>query len=173
VSAHPVGMAGPRVELAEMTPAWLDAVMAIEQAVYEFPWTRGNFADAMQAGYPCRVVPSAAVSPASTAPGGTGPGGALCAYAVLMSVLDEVHLLNLAVAPHWQGRGIGRACLDAVLDLARSGGARTMTLEVRPSNEVARRLYHQEGFVEVGRRRGYYPARSGREDALLLTRELS
>ena len=135
----------------------LDAVVAIEREIYEFPWSLGNFRDSLAAGYSCWVVRSA-----------DGPTG----YAVMMIGAGEAHLLNLSIAASWQRRGYGKQLLEHLMDVARSSGARALLLEVRPSNEGARRLYAAYGFEQVGVRRGYYPARDGREDALLLTYRL-
>jgi [ribosomal protein S18]-alanine N-acetyltransferase len=131
----------------------LDAICAIEQRIYPFPWTRGNFADSMIAGYACTVMECDA---------------ALIGYGVVALAAGESHLLNLSVDAPWQGRGHGRALLLHHIDYARARGARIMLLEVRPSNNVARSLYRNIGFEQITVRRGYYPDIAGREDALLL-----
>ena len=131
----------------------LDAICAIEQRIYPFPWTRGNFADSMIAGYACTVMECDA---------------ALIGYGVVALAAGESHLLNLSVDAPWQGRGHGRALLLHHIDYARARGARIMLLEVRPSNNVARSLYRNIGFEQITVRRGYYPDTAGREDALLL-----
>lgn len=135
----------------------LDAVLAIEQAIYPFPWTGRNFSDSLGAGYQCWVCEA---------------GGELVAYAVMMVAVDEAHLLNISVAGARQGRGHGRALLSFMLDLARRLGAAQVLLEVRPSNTRGRRLYERFGFRTLAVRRGYYPAPGGREDALLLSIDL-
>ncbi len=140
-----------------MTPGDLDAVLAIENAAYAFPWTYGNFTDSLLASYQCWVVESA---------------GNITAYAVVMLVLNESHLLNLTVAPQWQRQGLGRSLLEFVFDAVRNASAGWMYLEVRPSNEAACALYHSAGFVDVARRRGYYPAHPGREDAIVMKCDL-
>ena len=138
-----------------MTVADVDAVMAIEAAVYSFPWSRGNFIDSLAAGYLAEVLDE--------------PGGGVLAYFVAMPGVDEAHLLNLTVAPEMQGRGHGSALLDAVCAHGRARGMGALWLEVRESNERARTLYRRRGFAEVGRRRGYYPAPAGRrEDAIVM-----
>ena len=136
-----------------MTAGDLDTVVAIEDAVYPHPWTRGNFADSLQAGYHCWIVER---------------GGAVSGYTVVMIAAGEAHLLNLSVAAPWQRRGAGRELLNFVVKLARDYGAARILLEVRPSNQGAIALYSTGGFAEVARRRGYYPAGEGREDALVL-----
>lgn len=141
-----------------VTEADLDAVSAIEQRAYEFPWTTGNLRDSMQAGHLFA---------------GLRQSGRLLAYAILMPVLDEAHLLNLTVAPEDQGHGWGGEMLRVAMALAVSRmGMHSMLLEVRPSNAAGLALYRRHGFVQIGRRRAYYPAQHGREDALVLQRSL-
>ena len=141
-----------------MTLGRLDEVLAIEQAAYEFPWTRGNFIDSLAARYLAETLMSE-----------TGVAG----YFVAMGGIDEMHLLNLTVAPAWQGRGHGRALLDALVEHCRSRGDRTLWLEVRESNLRARAIYSLYGFGEVGMRRGYYPAPHGqREHAVVMSLEV-
>ena len=144
----------PAEQLAPMRPQDLAGVLAIEQAAYAFPWTHGNFIDSLRAGHSAWTMRDS--------------GGGLIAYAVLMLVLDEAHLLNLTVAPACQRFGFGWRMLEAMAENARSYGARTMLLEVRPSNEAAQKMYARYGFVRIGMRRGYYPARDGREDAIVM-----
>jgi ribosomal-protein-alanine N-acetyltransferase len=142
----------PRLEA--MRPADLDEVMAIENAIYTHPWTRGNFADSLRAGYDCRTWRAE---------------GELVGYFILMSAAGEAHLLNLSVAVRHQRSGHGRALLREAVELARRRGARSLFLEVRPSNAAAQALYQRAGFRRVGVRKGYYPSHSGREDALVLS----
>jgi ribosomal-protein-alanine N-acetyltransferase len=136
-----------------MTAADLDEVTAIEDVIYPHPWTRGNFADSIEAGYQCWVVERA---------------GMMVGYLVVMTAAGEAHLLNLSVARPWQRRGIGSEALGFALKLARDYGAGRILLEVRPSNRAALALYASAGFSEMAIRRGYYPAGSGREDAVVL-----
>jgi ribosomal-protein-alanine N-acetyltransferase len=96
-------------------------------------------------------------------------------FAAYYQVLDECHLLDLAIWPEWQQQGLGRYLLEAVLAQAHESGCTQCLLEVRRSNLAARTLYQRVGFNEVGNRRGYYPPREiggGREDALLYSLEL-
>ena len=141
-------------ELAPMREADLDEVMAIEAAIYTHPWTRGNFADSIRAGYECRTWRA---------------GGALVGYFVVMAAAGEAHLLNLSIAAGHQRSGHGKTLLTEAASLARRLGARHVFLEVRPSNRAAQALYIRFGFRRIGVRRGYYPAHAGREDALVLT----
>jgi len=144
----------PVIELRPMTGADLPMVMAIESAIYAFPWTPGNFSDALAAGYGCWMYER---------------DGVAIGYAVLMLAADEAHLLNLSIAAGCQRLGYGSQLLRRVCDLARAQGARLLFLEVRPSNAAALRLYERHGFQQVGVRRDYYPAHAGREDALILS----
>jgi ribosomal-protein-alanine N-acetyltransferase len=137
-----------------MTSADLDDVARVEGQIYPFPWTLGNFADSLRSGYSCWVL--------------RGKGGGLQAYAIVMVALDEAHLLNLSVAAEFQRSGLGWRTLEWVAQVARGHGARTLLLEVRPSNPAAIRLYDRYGFQHIGVRRGYYPAADGREDALVM-----
>jgi ribosomal-protein-alanine N-acetyltransferase len=144
----------PGPALAPMREADLAEVMAIEDAIYSHPWTRGNFADSLVAGYECRTWRM---------------NGELLGYFVLMVAAGEAHLLNLSVAPAHQRKGHGATLLREASALARARGARGIFLEVRPSNAGAQALYTRFGFRKIAVRRGYYPAHSGREDALVLT----
>lgn len=131
----------------------VEAVVSIEYEIYPFPWSYGNFRDSLNAGYSCWVYELS---------------GLVIGYSVLMMAVDEAHLLNLGIAPDWQGRGLGRRFLRQLIDLARDYHAVTLLLEVRPSNLAARRLYLSTGFTEIAVRKKYYPAEDGREDAVLM-----
>lgn len=139
---------------APMTAADIDDVARVERDIYPFPWTHGNFQDSLRSGYSCWVL--------------RGERDELRAYAIVMLALDESHLLNLSVGRDWQRRGLGWNTLEWVAEVSRGHGARTMLLEVRPSNPAALRLYERYGFQRIGVRRGYYPAAEGREDAIVM-----
>jgi ribosomal-protein-alanine N-acetyltransferase len=139
---------------ADMQAADLDEVVALEEAVYPYPWSRGNFADSIDSGYDTLVL--------------RDEEGRLVGYYLAMCAVDEAHLLNVAVAAQRQGRGIGRHLLDRVCACARARGMESVLLEVRPSNERALKVYNDYGFVRIGRRKGYYPADGGREDAIVM-----
>lgn len=134
-----------------------DAVMAIESAVYSHGWTRQIFLDCLRAGYSSWVMEG---------------DNEVIGYGMLSLVADEGHLLNVAIAPAQQGKGLGRYFVTYLCDLARERGANTIFLEVRPSNDAAIHLYDSMGFNQVGLRRNYYPAVRGREDAVIMAREL-
>jgi ribosomal-protein-alanine N-acetyltransferase len=131
----------------------LARVSDIERRIYSHPWSQGNFADSLSAGYLCTVLEV---------------DGVLAGYGILTVAAGEAHLLNISIDAPWQGKGLGRALLLHHVDLARSREARILLLEVRPSNTIARALYQSLGFERIAVRRGYYPAAEGREDALLL-----
>ena len=141
-------------QLCVMHAADLPEVVAIEQAIYTHPWSEGNFADSLRAGYECRTWRMQ---------------GELVGYFILMTGAGEAHLLNLSVAAAHQRRGHGAALLREATRLARSRGAQAVFLEVRPSNVAGQRLYTRFGFRKVGVRRDYYPSAIGREDALVLS----
>ncbi len=147
----------PLAELrfAHLGESDIDAIVAIEKDVYVFPWTPGNFHDSLESGYLCM---------------GAFLHGELIAYAILMRAIDEAHLLNLAVASRWQRQGIAALFLQRLIDEAANLDCKDFYLEVRPSNLAARMLYDRFGFRQVGLRRDYYPAVTGREDALFLSR---
>lgn len=141
-----------------MTGGDLDAVMRAENRIYPFPWTRGNFVDSLAAGYRAWILRE---------------GDDMRGYGVVMPVLEEAQLLNISVIPERQGQGLGARLLDFFMMDALAQGALRMFLEVRPSNTTGRRLYERRGFVQIGRRRDYYPAHGGREDALVMARDLA
>jgi ribosomal-protein-alanine N-acetyltransferase len=143
--------------LRPMLPIDVDAVLAIERDIYPHPWTLGNFRDSLQAGYSCWVMEH---------------GRDLVGYGVVTIGVQEGHILNLSVRRAWQRRGLGRSLLEHFLAVAREAGALRMFLEVRPSNVAARALYAARGFHQITVRRGYYPAASGREDAILMGLDL-
>ncbi len=143
--------------LRPMRPEDVAEVSRIESSAYEFPWTEGIFRDCLRAGYGCWVLALDAE---------------IAGYGVLSVAAGEAHLLNVCVAPRLQGEGHGRRLMKRLIDLARWHQAQRIFLEVRPSNPRAIRLYHDLGFNEIGRRPNYYPARQGREDALVFALEL-
>jgi ribosomal-protein-alanine N-acetyltransferase len=142
----------PRLE--PMGEADLAEVLEIESAVYSHPWSRGNFADSLRAGYQCWTWRR---------------GGELIGYFVLLIAAGEGHLLNLSIAGAQQRRGHGSMLLVEVMRMAKARGADKVFLEVRPSNEGAKALYRRFGFEQVAVRAGYYPGHAGREDALVFS----
>ena len=153
-------MSAPNIaaEFFPMNERDLDSVAALEASLQAFPWSRGNFADSLTAGHSvwvCRL------------------GGDLIGFSVVMSVIDEAHLLNIGVCQRYQGQGYGARLLRHAMECARLGGANKFFLEVRPSNERAVDLYQHFGFRQIGLRKGYYPAAIGREDGLVFDKELA
>jgi ribosomal-protein-alanine N-acetyltransferase len=146
----------PQAQLQPMTLHDLDVVIAIELSAYRFPWSRGNFIDSLSAGYLAEMVVDARATP--------------IAYCVAMPGVDEMHLLNLTVAPPYQRQGHACALLDSLQAHCLERGLPTLWLEVRAGNERARLVYARRGFSQVGVRKGYYPAGlARREDALVMS----
>jgi ribosomal-protein-alanine N-acetyltransferase len=130
-------------------------VVTIENDVYPYPWTRGNFLDSLYSSYETWTLRDA--------------GGSLAGYFLMMFAVDEAHLLNITVRRGLHGKGIGRMQLDKVMALARERGLSSVLLEVRPSNLRALEVYKRYGFVQIGVRKGYYPAADNtREDAIVM-----
>ena len=143
-----------------MTLADVPAVAALEARLQAFPWTEGNFRDALDSGYDCRVW--------------MDEQGTVRAFAVVLYVLDESHLLTLGVAPEVQRQGMGSAVMKHMMLAACTQGAAQMFLELRVSNLRARNLYEKLGFQHLAIRRRYYPAADGaREDAVVMRKELT
>lgn len=152
----------------QMTHAALPQVTNMEQSAYKYPWTHGNFSDSLNSGYEMQMLIGGDVRPE------------LLGYFVAMKGVDEVHLLNITVAPTYQLQGWGRLMLDALALWSRGQGAQWLWLEVRASNLHAKALYIRYGFREVGLRKGYYPeggtsllGTSAREDAVVMSFRLS
>lgn len=146
-------------KLVAVDEALLPAMMPIENVAYSHPWSPGNFADALRSGYHLRALMQ---------------DGEVLGYFVAMQVLDEVHLLNITVSPVHQGQGLARELLGALSHWCRhTARAHWLWLEVRESNERARRLYARHGFTQVGTRKKYYPVHQGeRETAILMSMPL-
>jgi ribosomal-protein-alanine N-acetyltransferase len=133
----------------------LDAVLRVEQQAYAHPWARGNFVDSINAGYEAQLLLA---------------GDTLLGYFVAMKGVDEVHLLNITVAPDQQGQGWARVMLDALAIWTKGQGSDWLWLEVRVGNQRAVQVYEARGFRRVGLRKAYYPAVNGqREDALVMS----
>jgi ribosomal-protein-alanine N-acetyltransferase len=136
----------------------LDEVMQVEQQAYAHPWSRANFLDALHSGYQAQMLVA---------------GDEVIGYFVAMLGVEEVHLLNITVAPSYQGQGYGVLMLDALTLWARSRHAQCLWLEVRVSNTHAMQVYQRYGYVRVGERKNYYPAKHGqREHAVVMSLKL-
>jgi ribosomal-protein-alanine N-acetyltransferase len=156
-AVRPEAIAIPELVIRPMRESELDAIVRIERAAYAFPWTEGIFRDCLRVNYICRVVEIDV---------------ALVGYGIMSVGAGEAHLLNVCVADAYRCRGIGRRLLSHLLQTAAAAGAREAFLEARPSNTAAIRLYHALGFQQIGVRRGYYQASEGREDAIVLRRDI-
>jgi ribosomal-protein-alanine N-acetyltransferase len=144
-----------QVRFEAMAPHHLDAVLRVEQSAYAHPWSRSNFDDTLKSGYQAQMLLA---------------GDTLLGYFVAMKGVDEVHLLNITVAPQLQGQGWARVMLDALALWAKGQGANWLWLEVRVSNLRAGQVYESQGFRRVGLRKNYYPAADGqREDAVVMS----
>jgi [ribosomal protein S18]-alanine N-acetyltransferase len=145
------------MKLRPMTEADLDAVLAAEAELHPFPWTRGHFVDSFKAGHGLWLATE---------------DERMVAYAVTTQVLDETHLLNISVLASGQRQGRGTRVMEQLFAQARERGARRMFLEVRTGNAAALALYRRCGFAQIGCRKGYYPAHAGREDAIVMAKDL-
>ena len=153
--ALPPPLSSPEARFEPLTAAQLDAVLAIEQRAYSHPWSRGNFLDTLTAGHQAQCL---------------WAGDTLLGYFVAMPGYQEVHLLNITVAPEFQRQGWARLMLDALALWARGHSAEWVWLEVRISNVRAQQVYLRRGFARVGQRKRYYPAAHGeREDAVVMS----
>ena len=147
----------PEVVIRSMRSSDIAEVVSIERSSYQFPWSEGIFRDCLRVGYVCRVMTVSRQ---------------VMAYGVMSLGAGEAHILNLCVGETYRCRGVGRRLLGSLIERATAAGMADAFLEVRPSNTAAIRLYLALGFEQVGMRRGYYQAVSGREDAAVLRRAL-
>lgn len=144
-----------RLNYEPMQQADLADVLALEESVYPHPWSMGNFVDSLSSNYEAWVL--------------RDQNGDLLGYFLLMAIVGEAHLLNVAVSAERQGQGLGRVLLNQAVACARGLGMESVLLEVRPSNERALKIYERYGFKQIGRRKGYYPAANQqREDAIVM-----
>jgi ribosomal-protein-alanine N-acetyltransferase len=134
------------------------AVAALEAGSYAFPWSEGIFRDCLRAGYCCFIAEARSQC---------------VGYAIMSTGAGEAHILNICVAESFRRQGIGSSLLEHLLEFAKGLGVVDVFLEVRPSNNVAIRLYQSRGFSQIGVRRGYYQAVGGREDAVVLRKALA
>lgn len=141
------------VRFEPMTAASMDAVVAVEQTAYCHPWTRGNFTDAIASGYATQLLMA---------------GDQLLGYFVAMVGVEEVHLLNITVAPAFQRQGWAQTMLEALAIWSRGQAALWLWLEVRESNLRALQVYERHGFRRVGVRKAYYPALRGEREAAIV-----
>lgn len=140
-----------------MQQADLEEVVRLESRVQDFPWELEHFTDSLAQGHNSWILRQ---------------GLELAGFVIVMTVLDEAHLLSIAIAPEHQGKGLGGRLLRHAMLRSSEQGAQTMYLEVRVSNLRAETLYRHFGFKNVGWRKAYYPAQEGREDALIFSRNI-
>ncbi|MFK8067672.1 MAG: ribosomal protein S18-alanine N-acetyltransferase [Gammaproteobacteria bacterium] len=146
--------------LSDIRPMQLQdiaGVMEIELVSYDFPWKESIYKDCLKVGYGCWVIEYAQK---------------IVGYGIMTAAAGEAHILNICIREDYRRFGLGRLLLNHLLEISRIQQATTVFLEVRMSNVVAYRLYEEEGFSEVGLRKDYYPAVDGREDALIMAKEL-
>jgi len=148
----------PSRGLRHMKEGDLKVVVAMEASAYPFPWSYGIFRDCLQVGYCCWVYEE---------------NGEIIAYVVMSIGADEAHILTLVVQEDYRNQGIGNMFMQHMLSIARQHRVQSMLLEVRPSNVGAINLYLKLGFNELGVRPNYYPAKNGREDAIIMAMEFS
>lgn len=147
-----------RYDIRVMESSCLDDVMEIERSAYEFPWTHSMFGSSLSSKDECSLLYVENI---------------LVGYAIVSYILDEAHLLNICISPKFEGLGLGRILLRRLVAKALEKRSLCFFLEVRSSNDRAINLYFSEGFNEVGVRPNYYPSKKGREDAVLMTLDLS
>jgi len=135
----------------------LDQVVKNESMAYKNGWTRRIFTDCLHAGYQCWVLANK---------------HQVIAHGVMSVAIGECHLLTLCVHQDYQRFGYGRKLFKLLLDQAVKLDAEKCFLEVRVSNAPAIALYRSLGFVRIGERKNYYPGSDGREDALIMSRDL-
>lgn len=148
----------PLLKIRPMQASDIDAVFRTETRAYPFPWTLGILGDCLAVGYSCWVCEI---------------DGEVMSHAIMSMAAGEAHVLNVCVDPDWQGQGVGQRMMRQLIRVAGEGNCDTLFLEVRESNAAAIALYTSLRFNEIHRRRGYYPADRGREDALVFALSLA
>lgn len=129
------------------------AVAVLESLVSLDPWPEKLFGDCIRVGYSCWVLEN---------------NNEIIGFGLLSSAAGEAHILNLVIDEKWRRQGLGIRMMQHLINIARELGADIAYLEVRESNLMARELYRKLSFTEIGVRKGYYPAKEGREDAITL-----
>ena len=145
------------VSIRPMLDDDIEAVVAVERRSYDFPWSPTIFFDCLRVGYCCWVLEL---------------GDIIAGYGIMSVAAEESHILNVCVDTSARRSGLASEMLKHLIATAEQHRARIVFLEVRPSNAAAIALYRGFDFRHVGTRRGYYPARRGREDALVMSRSL-
>lgn len=148
---------GDHLRILPLTVSRIDEVLGIERASFSDPWSREMFRSELTIG------------------GGTYArlaerDGVLIGYLCAVLIADEAHLGNLAVEPSERREGVAQALLDDLLESSRERRIRRVTLEVRESNENARKFYYKNNFIDIAIRKNYY--RNPVEDAIVMLRTL-
>ncbi len=170
----------------------IDRIYAVECAATPFPWREQLFRDSVEAGHNCYCIRASHFNSDTEVKAASTPHqqSEIVAFAIFTVVVDEASLLDIAVHPRYQGKGLGRSLLLIGLRQMLELGAKSCLLEVRESNLAAQELYYSVGFYEVGNRPEYYPGKvkygkakrdkvgsahigAGRENALVLCMPLS
>ncbi|MBV1899326.1 MULTISPECIES: ribosomal protein S18-alanine N-acetyltransferase [Cycloclasticus] len=154
-----LSLTGPQVDyLRPLKTHDIPKVLTIERQMYSYPWSEGIFKDCLKIGYSNWAFIK---------------DGQFVGYVILSVAVGEAHILNICLDPAYQGKGLGRQFLKEVLIIAKKKNANSVFLEVRPSNTAAVQLYKTAGFKKIGKRKNYYPAADGKEDALVLSLDLT
>lgn len=135
----------------------IPTIMEIELSAYPHPWTEGIFNDCLRVGYSCWVYEHQ---------------DTIIGYLILSLVVDEMHILNICIDPKYQKQGLGKLLLTEAEMIGQKKAAKEVFLEVRPSNKAALFLYQDFGYNQIGLRKNYYPAKNGREDAIVMAKTL-
>ncbi len=148
-----------RIEFSEMTEFDLDEIMRVERLSFKTPWSRNMFMEELSRHQSKTFVARLAGLPDKP----------LVGYVMFWIVVDELHILNIAVDPDWRRQGIGAKLMELVFEHARGSRTALIVLDVRYGNAAARRMYEEFGFRGVGVRLKYYSDTG--EDALVMVRE--
>ncbi|MCS6122374.1 GNAT family N-acetyltransferase [Shewanella baltica] len=164
---------GLPVELVALTPTYVPQMAQLESMAHSHPMSEGSLADCFGHLYRVLGLKLSAGSDANTnavSDFASDPDSVdgLLGFAIVQQIVDEVTLLDICLLPSQQGKGYGKLLLNAVVASAKASAAVVLMLEVRESNLAARALYQKAGFIESGRRKGYYPIAGGKEDAILM-----
>ncbi|WP_369309865.1 ribosomal protein S18-alanine N-acetyltransferase [Providencia rettgeri] len=141
------------MKISTLKQSDLATAFLIEKLSHDFPWTERVFYGNQGEKYHNLKI---------------SINNQIVGYAITQCVLDEATLFNIAIHPDYQGKGYGRLLLEQLINELINKGIITLWLEVRESNASALKLYEKLGFHEVTVRKDYYPAKNGREDALVL-----
>ena len=145
------------IQIDKMRISDLNEIMTIELANYPVAWSIGIMKDCINSGYQCIVMKQQEQ---------------IIGYAFLMVNFDESHLLNMCIHKKFQGQGFGKNLLKYLENICLFNQSKVFLLEVRQSNPIAQGLYQSFGFKEIGIRKNYYKTLNGREDAIVMTKQL-